>query len=329
MKKLLGFGLVLMLVFGVIASQAISQTAWIKKDKDGTLYYDLGRVGIGLQNPAAGLHVKHPERTFFAEAISDQADKNKDAITGKAIGPGITNRGVFGSAQGGQLNIGVHGQSFGNTGKNYAIYGNNQALGGFAGFFKGGITYFEKNVGIGIGKTNPTEALDVNGTVKATAFVGDGSGLTNVGVRGQGVSLWTKTQIGNNIYFNAGNVGIKNPNPAYPLDVNGTARISGDIQMNNTSLKQVLAKLEQKVANLEADIVYLKTMVQQQAPRPGTPATFPPIPFSTTTTSTTTTTTNITPPPFGGPGGPVPQGMPDQGGQQEIEEVFEIRRMID
>ncbi|MFH1683446.1 MAG: hypothetical protein ABIA67_01040 [Candidatus Margulisiibacteriota bacterium] len=309
MKKPLGFGLVLMLLFGVIASQAISQTTWII-NKNGALYYNLGRVGIGLQNPAARLHVKHPERAFLAEANSDETGKNKDAITGKAFGPGITNRGVFGSAQGGQLNIGVQGQSSGKTGNNYAIYGDNQAYNGFAGYFTGGKAYFEGPVGIG--NENPIYKLDVNGAVKATQFVGDGSQLTNIGSQSQGgASLWT--QSGPNIYFNAGNVGIKNLNPAYTLDVNGNARILGDIQMNNTSLKQEIAKvarLEQEVANLKADLAQLKATMQQ-APRPGTPApTFPPI-FQTTTT-TTTYTPPTTSSPFGGPAGPEQQGLPEE-----------------
>jgi hypothetical protein len=55
--------------------------------------------------------------------------------------------------------------------------------------------------GVGIGKNNPATALDVNGTVTATAFVGDGSALT-------GVPRLTADQTfsGTNAFTNVGNI---------------------------------------------------------------------------------------------------------------------------
>ena len=56
---------------------------------------------------------------------------------------------------------------------------------------------------VAIGKsTAPTSALDVVGTVKATAFEGDGSALTGISGGGQ----WTESS--GNIYRSSGNVGI-------------------------------------------------------------------------------------------------------------------------
>ena len=73
---------------------------------------------------------------------------------------------------------------------------------------------------VGIGTSNPSSKLEVNGTVTANAFVGDGSGLTNLpGGSGGGSSLWSSGTGG--IYYNVGNVGIgvSDTTPANPLEI--------------------------------------------------------------------------------------------------------------
>lgn len=74
------------------------------------------------------------------------------------------------------------------------------------------------NGNVGIGTTSPTTELDVSGTVTATAFVGDGSGLSNIS--GTADSDWVES--GGNVYRETGNVGIGTRNPDYELHVYGS-----------------------------------------------------------------------------------------------------------
>lgn len=65
-----------------------------------------------------------------------------------------------------------------------------------------GVSLFVRTGNVGIGSSAPGQVLDVMGTVRATAFVGDASGLT--GLTGTG---WTT--LGNDVYKTSnGNVGI-------------------------------------------------------------------------------------------------------------------------
>ncbi|MCF7830486.1 hypothetical protein K9M41_00610 [Candidatus Gracilibacteria bacterium] len=79
---------------------------------------------------------------------------------------------------------------------------------------------------VGINTSSPNSRLHVNGTVTATSFVGDGSGLYNA-------TPWT--QLSDRIYYmgtGLEKVGIGLINPAYKLDVNGDINLTGAIWQN-------------------------------------------------------------------------------------------------
>lgn len=101
------------------------------------------------------------------------------------------------------------------------------------GNFGGGNMYDDSNGNVGIGTTIPGQKLDVQGTVRATAFVGDGSGLTGISgaISGLTANYVPKssngTTIVNGSMYDNGNVGIGSFIPGQALDVQGTVRSLG------------------------------------------------------------------------------------------------------
>ena len=78
------------------------------------------------------------------------------------------------------------------------------------------------NGNVGIGKTNPSSKLDVNGIVTAAKFIGNGSGLTHLPVS---AGKWLGT---GKIYYNGGNVGIGTSAPGHKLHVSDRMKLDGD-----------------------------------------------------------------------------------------------------
>ena len=83
-----------------------------------------------------------------------------------------------------------------------------------------------KSGNVGIGTVSPASRLDVAGTVTATAFVGNGAGLTGLppgpaGPKGDpgppGASPFVVS--GTDVYYTAGNVGIGTTSPVWELEV--------------------------------------------------------------------------------------------------------------
>ena len=84
---------------------------------------------------------------------------------------------------------------------------------------------------VGVLTNTPTTALDVNGTVKATAFDGDGALLTGIpssAINGT-LSQWT-TVAGPKIHYSDGNVGIGIADPLHTLDVVGDINFTGTLR---------------------------------------------------------------------------------------------------
>ena len=88
-----------------------------------------------------------------------------------------------------------------------------------------------KNSRVGVLTNTPTEALDVTGTVKATAFDGNGALLTGIpssAINGT-LSQWT-TVTGPKIHYSDGNVGIGIADPLHTLDVVGDINFTGTLR---------------------------------------------------------------------------------------------------
>ncbi len=128
-------------------------------------------------------------------------------------------------------------------------------------------------VGIGLIDRDPQSALDVggeitaasilaNGAVRAQSFEGNGSKLKNLPM----LSYWTLETVGSptsNLYYNDGNVGIRNVNPIGSLSVGGGHSVVGSgyvTSLSNSVLQGYQTVFTQQVS--VGDLISIGSVMQ-------------------------------------------------------------------
>ncbi|MBI9069506.1 MAG: hypothetical protein JEZ09_19575 [Salinivirgaceae bacterium] len=133
----------------------------------------------------------------------------------------------------------------------------------------------DANGNVGIGLENPAEKLEVNGNIKANAFIGDGSaltgitgatgGITNVDTttiaadtdaNGTGAIVFQTQGATKMIISNDGKVGIGTTSPSYALEVVGTGKFGDLLVSGNIEINKILASFESDTTTVDVSLDY-------------------------------------------------------------------------
>jgi hypothetical protein len=88
---------------------------------------------------------------------------------------------------------------------------------------------------VGIGTTSPTQKLEVAGTVKANAFIGEADPQVGTNAANY-VARWDGSALSQGTIYDNGNVGIGTATPSQKLDVAGNAAFSGNVAIGTAQI---------------------------------------------------------------------------------------------
>ena len=207
---------------------------------DGLMLDNTGNVGIGQTSPTARLNVKGSGATSATDALLVENSSGTDLLQIRDDGHAIFNAGV----ETNNIKTSVAKISYINTFNNSYSVALTDGTDGSINFLN--------NVGIGV--TNPSEKLEVAGNISgsgnvnivgdvtASAFVGDGSALTNITAEWDGSHNGDAEITGSLIVSGSsadltvtGDVGIGTSSPTVKLDVVSDGVTSAKFTNSNAS----------------------------------------------------------------------------------------------
>ena len=138
--------------YALYSKKSANGSLWSKNGSN--IYYNNGKVGIGTSNPATYIHA-------HGSPVASRGQLSLSSPAGQDIFLSFYEADIF---------------------KSYLWYNVNDEDLRLQNFTAGDLNLNPYGGNVGVGTNTPSTRLEVNGTIKATSFIGDGSSLTDINI---------------------------------------------------------------------------------------------------------------------------------------------------